>query len=205
MAAVVCHRDEGEELFMTLLVTWSDTGDQAPTVITTDDGEIRRRLDEVGIDLDRWDGVAVAADAPPDDILDAYRSRIDELVEARSFKVVDLAQIRPSGDPDWPEIASGARAKFLEEHTHAEDEVRFFVRGSGVFYLHIGHQVHAVRCEAGDLLSVPAFTTHWFDMGTTPDFAAIRFFENEDGWVGRFTGDPIAARFADHDTLATWG
>jgi cupin superfamily acireductone dioxygenase involved in methionine salvage len=28
--------------------------------------------------------------------------------------------------------------------------------------------VYAVLCKAGDLLSVPANTTHWFDMGTRP-------------------------------------
>lgn len=61
--------------------------------------------------------------------------------------------------------------------------------------------MYAVLCEAGDLLSVPANTTHWFDMGTRPDFVAIRFFHDEDGWVGDFCGTDTAQRFASFDEL----
>ncbi|RZM07821.1 MAG: hypothetical protein EOP67_72695, partial [Sphingomonas sp.] len=35
-------------------------------------------------------------------------------------------------------------------------------------------------------------TRHWFDMGPAPRFTAIRLFAEPDGWVARFTGDPIA-------------
>jgi 1,2-dihydroxy-3-keto-5-methylthiopentene dioxygenase len=55
--------------------------------------------------------------------------------------------------------------------------------------------VYAVLCEKNDLISVPANTPHWFDMGPNPDFCAIRLFNNPDGWVAHFTGDEIAARF----------
>ena len=39
------------------------------------------------------------------------------------------------------------RQKFLNEHTHADFEVRFFVDGSGLFYLHVGDRVYLVLCE----------------------------------------------------------
>jgi 1,2-dihydroxy-3-keto-5-methylthiopentene dioxygenase len=52
-----------------------------------------------------------------------------------------------------------------------------------------------VLCERNDLISVPAGTRHWFDMGPRPYFAAIRLFTRPDGWVARFTGDTIATRF----------
>ena len=42
-----------------------------------------------------------------------------------------------------------------------------------------------------DLISVPA-GTHWFDMGSEPNFTAIRIFDNPEGWVAQFTGDAIA-------------
>jgi 1,2-dihydroxy-3-keto-5-methylthiopentene dioxygenase len=32
-------------------------------------------------------------------------------------------------------------------------------------------------------------------MGPRPSFTAMRFFRTPDGWVGDFTGDPIADRF----------
>jgi len=50
-------------------------------------------------------------------------------------------------------------------------------------------------CEKDDLISVPANTKHWFDMGPNPVFTAIRLFNNPEGWVARFTGDAIAEEF----------
>ena len=87
------------------------------------------------------------------------------------------------------------RKKFLDEHTHSEDEVRFFVAGSGLFSLHLGDEVYEVLCQQGDLIGVPDGTRHWFDMGPNPFFVAIRLFTNPAGWVANFTGTDIAARF----------
>lgn len=87
------------------------------------------------------------------------------------------------------------REKFLNEHTHGEDEVRFFVEGAGLFCLHIGDEVFQVLCEKNDLISVPAHTPHWFDMGSEPNFTAIRIFDNPEGWIAQFTGDDIASAY----------
>ena len=56
-------------------------------------------------------------------------------------------------------------------------------------------------CEKNDWISVPAGTKHWFDMGPKPAFCASRFFDNPDGWVAAFTGDPIASRYPLLDEL----
>ena len=77
----------------------------------------------------------------------------------------------------------------------AEDEVRFFVEGCGLFVLHIGSEVLSVLCERGDLMWVPAGTRHWFDMGSQPRFCAVRWFNNPEGWVAQYTGSSIAQRF----------
>ena len=58
-----------------------------------------------------------------------------------------------------------------------------------------GGKVYAALCEKDDLISVPASTRHWFDMGPNPSFTAIRLFNNPEGWVADFTGDNIAGRF----------
>ena len=91
----------------------------------------------------------------------------------------------------------------MSEHQHDDDEDRFFARGSGVFYLRADGKVNAVFCEAGDVISVPANTTHWFDMGTRPEYVSVRFFHDDDGWVGNFTGSEIAKDFATYDELAS--
>jgi len=74
--------------------------------------------------------------------------------------------------------------EILAEHTHSDFEVRFFVDGNGLFYLHVADRVYAILCEKGDLISVPEHSTHWFDMGAKPDFKCIRFFVIPDGWGG---------------------
>ena len=92
------------------------------------------------------------------------------------------------------------RQKFLSEHRHSEDEVRFFVAGRGLFSLHLNKQIYEVLCEQGDLISVPADTPHWFDMGARPAFVAIRFFNNQEGWVAHYSGNPIAEQFSRLET-----
>ncbi|MFN3785413.1 MAG: 1,2-dihydroxy-3-keto-5-methylthiopentene dioxygenase [Thiothrix sp.] len=144
-----------------------------------------------GVRFERWQANApLSDDATSQDIIAAYRADIERLMVENGFQSVDVISLTP----DHPDKAA-LREKFLNEHTHSEYEVRFFVDGHGLFYLHLGTQVYAVLCEKGDLISVPAGTAHWFDMGANPRFTAIRLFTNPEGWVANFTGSDIAARF----------
>ena len=115
---------------------------------------------------------------------------IDRLMKEDGYQTVDVVSL----SADHPQ-KNEFRQKFLSEHTHSEDEVRFFVGGEGLFTLHIGEKVFEVLCTEGDLISVPANTTHWFDMGPNPNFIAIRLFNNPEGWIANFTGSDIADRF----------
>jgi 1,2-dihydroxy-3-keto-5-methylthiopentene dioxygenase len=188
---------------MTLLTTWPESDPETVVRRTSDPAEIAAALAPVGVRYEQWPvRDDVPADADTEAVFAAYRAEIDKLIEEEAFATVDVVALHPSDDPEWPAKAKAAREKFLSEHTHDDDdEVRFFVAGAGVFYLHVGGEVHAVLCEKGDLLGVPKGTTHWFDMGTRPSFTAIRFFHEEDGWVGNFTGDSIALRFPDYDQI----
>ena len=102
--------------------------------------------------------------------------------------------------PDHPDRAT-LRGKFLSEHTHGEDEVRFFVEGAGLFYLHAGGSVFGMLCQQGRPDPRARGHDHWFDMGAAPRFRAIRLFADPDGWVARFTGDRIADRFPCHEPV----
>jgi 1,2-dihydroxy-3-keto-5-methylthiopentene dioxygenase len=97
-------------------------------------------------------------------------------------------------DPSHP-MKDAMRQKFLSEHTHTEDEVRFFHEGAGNFILHIGGRIYDAYCTAGDLISVPANTTHWFDAGTEPSFTVLRVFTDTTGWTPHYTGSDLAERF----------
>ena len=80
---------------------------------------------------------------------------------------------------------------------HTEDEVRFFVDGSGYFWFNLenGEPIFNVKCEAGDLISVPANTAHWFDMGEPAFVKAIRIFIDQSGWVPHYTESGIDESF----------
>lgn len=149
--------------------------------------DIPATLAAVGVTLARWPL------RNADDPLTAYAAEVEALTTAHGFTAVDVVAVRP----DTPGHAA-MRTKFLAEHTHDDFEVRFFAAGSGTFYLHLGDEVFVLRCEAGDLISVPAGTRHWFDMGERPSFTAIRLFTRPDGWVATFTGDDLAQRFPPH-------
>ncbi|WP_204055106.1 1,2-dihydroxy-3-keto-5-methylthiopentene dioxygenase [Microbispora corallina] len=188
---------------MTFLTVYTDHDSSETLLETEDPEEIARALKEIDVRLRHWPVLdELRGGADQERVLEAYRDEVARIVEEEGYTFVDVAQLHPDDAPDWAERARAAREKFLSEHTHDDDEVRFFVGGSGIFYLHVDGRVHAILCEAGDLLSVPKDTTHWFDMGTDPEFTAIRFFHDDDGWVGNFTGNPIASRIPDFDAIA---
>lgn len=179
---------------MSELRVYPEDGPQPRLVLDTF-SDIRRELGAIGVNFERWKADRILPDgANPEDVIAAYRGDIDRLMTDYGFKSVDVVRMTP----DHPD-RDALRAKFLDEHTHTEFEVRFFVEGSGLFCLHTNEQVYAVICKQGDLISVPAGTTHWFDMGPRPRFTAIRLFTNPDGWVANFTGSDIASRFPRYE------
>lgn len=176
---------------MSHLTVYLENDAHRPELSTADPALMAGHLAHVGILFERWSaGTPLPASADGDAVLAAYTAPVGALKEARRFGSVDVVRVIPE-----TEGVAALRAKFLDEHTHDEDEARFFVEGAGAFYIHLDRRVFRVVCEAGDLLSIPAGTPHWFDMGPRPRFTAIRFFTRPDGWVASPTGDTIAARF----------
>ncbi|MBE0482489.1 MAG: cupin domain-containing protein [Bacterioplanes sp.] len=153
--------------------------------------KIHEQLALVGVRFEQWQTQStVQAGDSSEHVMAAYQADIDRLISEDGYQTVDVISLT-ADHPQKDEL----RQKFLSEHTHSEDEVRFFVAGQGLFSLHIGERVYEVLCTAGDLISVPANTPHWFDMGPNPAFVAIRFFNNPDGWVAHFTGSDIAEHY----------
>lgn len=162
----------------------------------TDPVKIAEQLAAVGIRFEQWQAAAsVQAGDSSEQVMAAYKPDIDKLVAEEGYQTVDVISLdaaNPEVEAKVPEL----RQKFLSEHRHSEDEVRFFVAGQGLFSLHLQDKVYEVLCQRGDLISVPANTPHWFDMGPKPSFVAIRFFNNTEGWVANYTGSPIAESFS---------
>lgn len=175
--------------------------DNKPDLIELDtrDGDlISSRLKDIGVRFERWATQApLPAGADDAAVMAAYDADIARLKTENGYQSVDVIRISPD-NPKKVEI----RGKFLNEHTHSEDEVRFFVEGSGIFYLRVDGKVFMTLCERGDLMSVPTGVKHWFDMGPDPSLTCIRLFTTPDGWVADFTGDKIADQFPKYDNSA---
>jgi 1,2-dihydroxy-3-keto-5-methylthiopentene dioxygenase len=176
---------------MSRLTVYQEGAPGAPELRTEDAAKIAATLAPLGVRFERWESpVALNPDDSTETILDAYRPYLAKLMGESGAGSADVVKMTPQ-TPNLDAI----RAKFLSEHTHSEDEVRFFVHGSGNFILHVAGKVYDAHCTQGDLISVPANTRHWFDAGTEPSFTALRIFTDTSGWVPHYTGDTIAERF----------
>lgn len=180
---------------MTVLTVFDLTKGRKPQAATRDEREILKALLPFDVRYERWEASKpLPPGAGQDAVLEAYARDVDRLRKIGGYQSVDVVRMHPE-HPD----REAMRGKFLAEHEHADDEVRFFVEGAGAFYLRNDTTVLKVVCEQGDLLSVPKQTRHWFDMGPRPFFAAIRLFTTPDGWVATFTGDKIAETIPGYD------
>lgn len=83
--------------------------------------------------------------------------------------------------------------KFDDEHTHADDEVRFILDGEAVFDVRDrGDRFVRVVVEAGDLIVVPAKTNHRFELTGLCRVHAVRLFKDAAGWVPAYRPNPPA-------------
>ncbi|MFZ4084911.1 MAG: 1,2-dihydroxy-3-keto-5-methylthiopentene dioxygenase [Vampirovibrionia bacterium] len=175
---------------MTLLKIFDEA---ANLICESEDLEfIQNSLGSSGVSIEHWDSPPVE-DFSDAEVLKFYENEIEKIKNNYGFKAVDLMSVNPElvHREDFPVI----RNKFLKEHTHADDEVRYFISGSGLFTIHHLDRVYSILCSAGDFIRVPANTWHWFDMGLMPQFKCLRFFSDESGWIPCYHEESISHRF----------
>jgi 1,2-dihydroxy-3-keto-5-methylthiopentene dioxygenase len=150
----------------------------------TDAAEITNYLAPLGIDYERWENEKnVSPDASAEEILAAYEPEIERLKAKGGYVTADVIDIVP----EIPNLET-MLDRFRPEHWHDEDEVRFIVKGCGIF--HIAPEdgdVAAIKMTAGDLIRVPRGTRHWFDLDETRTVRAIRLFQDAAGWTPHYT------------------
>jgi len=152
----------------------------------SDQDEVTQYLATLGIEYERWPGAErVAPDASADAVLAAYAAEIETLKGKGGYVTADVIDVTAQ----TPGLEA-MLAKFKTEHWHDEDEVRFIIRGRGLFHIHPrdgGGPVIAIEVEAGDLIRVPRGTWHWFDLCADRDIRAIRLFQDKSGWTPHYT------------------
>jgi 1,2-dihydroxy-3-keto-5-methylthiopentene dioxygenase len=155
--------------------------------------EIHLFLKKHGIFFDQWIcDILFDDNASQEEILAAYSKDLVPFMDNSVYKTADVISINAT-----TENYAAMRTKFLAEHTHSEDEIRFFVDGKGLFWFNLETvPVFNLLCEAGDLISVPAGTKHWFDAGEfNPFVKAIRVFMDKSAWVPDYTNSGIELKF----------
>ena len=163
--------------------------------------ELKQRLTEAAditaflaandIEYERTAHITVAADAPVDALLDAYKEKIDDLKARGGYVTADVIDVT-SATPNLDAMLN----KFNAEHWHDEDEVRFIVDGRGLFHIHPkAGPVFSIEVEAGDLIRVPKGTLHWFDLCGDRRIRAIRLFQDKSGWTPHYTQSGVDKGF----------
>jgi 1,2-dihydroxy-3-keto-5-methylthiopentene dioxygenase len=158
-----------------------------------DPHEIRAFLKQYGVVFEQWDvDGRIGPAATNEEILTAYAPEIEKLKAEYGFVTADVINVTP----ETPGL-DAMLAKFDKEHLHIEDEVRFTVRGSGVFHINpLIAPVFSVTVESGDLISVPNGTRHWFNLCSDKTIRCIRLFEDVSGWAPQYMDQPVHEDYA---------
>lgn len=163
---------------------------ETPNKVLTHFDDIAATLAEHGVRFERWQPSPIEKGASHAEMIAAYQEQIDVL----GYAAADVLSVTA----DHPQSAE-LRAAFLKERRYPEDVVCFLMAGQGLFCLHIGEYLYAVRCEKNDLLVIPAGLPHWWDMGENPHFVSLRLFNTAEGCIPELTGDDMASRFPGLD------
>jgi 1,2-dihydroxy-3-keto-5-methylthiopentene dioxygenase len=161
------------------IVTYRDSGRvvEGPEAISA-------ALAPLGIWYRRFEGSdQLADDAGDQQILDAYREPIAQLMAEGGYVTADVINVRP----DVPGLDAMLN-RFNKEHFHDQDEVRFVVHGRGLFHIHPpAGEVLSIEVVKGDMIRVPSGTHHWFDLCADRTIRAIRLFQDQAGWTPHYT------------------
>ena len=111
-----------------------------------------------------------------------YQRPLDDLKAQRGYPEQDIVELN-SDTPNLDELCS----KFVGEHFHDEDEVRFVLDGAGIFDIRSTEdRWMRVIVETGDLIVVPAKRHHRFQLTDDKSIRCIRLFRDKSGWVPHY-------------------
>ena len=162
-----------------------------PYLVSSDVDDVAGYLAEDGVRFEQWQlrSQSEVEDqlCRDDEILNRYHAEIEALKIEQGYNFVDVVSVKKTDN-----FVSARRNHFLSEHVHTEDEVRLFLGGTVLIYLHINARIHILQCERGDFLTIPKGVKHWLDMGPTPEYRCIRWFNTKEGFKNQLTGSCVA-------------
>ncbi|ANU21026.1 acireductone dioxygenase [Planococcus plakortidis] len=127
------------------------------------------------------------SDEEKEQILEAFRSEIDDISARRGYKAADVISLSDS-NPKLDELLKN----FQRKHIHTDDEVRYIVSGHGVFIIQgQDERFFEVHLTPGDLISVPENITHYFTLAEDRKVVAVRIFVTTEGWVPVYEDETV--------------
>jgi 1,2-dihydroxy-3-keto-5-methylthiopentene dioxygenase len=162
------------------------------SIRVTDANEIHEYLGHIGIEFAQWKNLRSVFDNATDaEILEGYADEIEALKAQGGYVTADVINVVPT-TPGLEEML----AKFNREHWHDEDEVRFIVKGRGLFHIAPENgDVVSIEMEPGDMIRVPRGTKHWFNLCGDRTVRAIRLFQDVSGWTPHYTDSGVDAGY----------
>ena len=183
---------------MSQLAQFSQFNLQMPFQVSDDFETLVNRLAEDGIHFENIPLVSVIpkSNLNHSELLELYDEQVERIKIRGGYQCADIASIR-SGDA----FSVSIRDRYLSEHCHEEDEVRFFIEGSVLVYIHINERIHIVQCGMGDFIVIPAGVKHWLDIGPNPAFTSIRWYNNKTSLDNNYTGSYVAESTPRWETI----
>lgn len=162
--------------------------------------QVKAFLDSHNVVYEHWDTSKlpealrekfVLSDEEKAQILSIYDEEIRDLAARRGYEIWDIISLSDV-TPNIEELLK----KFEQVHTHTEDEIRAIVAGRGIFIIKAEGEVgyFDVELEAGDVISVPENTNHFFTLMDNRQIVAVRLFIEKDGWIAYNVDDPEFAK-----------
>lgn len=174
---------------MSSLSVYSHTLPELPHKVLNHAEDIASTLAAVGIGYRKLElPAALLPGCGQEDFEAAYGLWLQELMEREGYKQQELFNLQRR-HPQRLEL----RARYLDEHVQDSESAWLFLGGFAQLGLRVGEQVFLLLGERGDLLSLPAGSRHWFDLGEEPHALVLRLSAGEQ--TPSPSGDDIAGRF----------
>lgn len=121
-----------------------------------------------------------------------FEPQLAKLCESKGYVARDEVAL----SENTPNL-QGLKDKFKDEHLHTEDEVRFVLKGAGIFDIRSADdRWMRVVVTPGDLLVVPRDKYHRFLLTDESQIRCVRLFQDKAGWTPIYRSPAPAATAA---------
>jgi len=118
-----------------------------------------------------------------------YKGPLEALMKERGYVTMDQVKMWKAM-PNFDALCQ----KFVGEHLHTDDEVRFVLAGSGVFEIRsLDDRWMKVTVDPSDFILVPANRFHRFYLTEEKNIHCVRLFKDQSGWTPLYRKDLEAA------------